>query len=418
MSDLREALERERRRFRMSDTSIEDLERRRDARRRNRRIASGLVAFTIAAVGAFAAFAAFRGTGPGPRPAETPSAAAKRVPPPSSQLQFIDANHGWMAVGRQIIATSDGGRTWKSQYSGELTGQADITGLQFIDTRNGWAVSVAGLLKTADGGDTWQHAPASDASWDSVQFLNSRIGWGIQLDLGHGEKPSRIVVATRDGGLSWRHLPSEEVDSTCYLDSQTGFMASGTAFYGTNDGGITWRGVEIPSRGVTWVSSLKCSSASEAWALAVATDGGGAGHVPYALFHTSDGINWDPVLQEGTAAPFEDERVHLSEDPYPGPFDAPSQRTAFLLASCPPCDGTSAITRTIDGGTSWKRFDLPQDVRGEPIGLSFIDEKKGWAAVSGTLPNAQGETSNIFIVKTSDGGDTWEMLGIYRLRGQ
>ncbi len=424
MSDLRSMLERERRKFRMGGTPIEDLERRRDTRRRNRRVASGVVAIAVAAVGAFAAFAAFDSAG-GPRPGETPPMVGKRVPPPSSKLQFVDGKHGWMAVGHQIVSTSDGGRTWTTRYRGRLTALGDISGIQFIDTRHGWAVSRAGMLKTTDGGATWQRAPGTDAGWRSVQFVDRRIGWGIQLEPELGEELLGILMATRDGGLTWEtvHAPGmtrivpgvtrPNADAACFVDEKAGWVTNRAWIYQTSESGLGWLGQQtIALQGDSWTGSIRCVSSQHAW-IQLRGDAA-AGTRPYVVFRSGDGGD-EPVLQERSSSPLgEKEKIYAAEDPQPGPFDAVSPHAAFFLNFCPPCGGTSALTRTLDGGKTWQRFDLPQEVEGEPIGLSFIDEQNGWATFSGKLANKLGETSNVFIYRTSDGGQSWQMLSIYR----
>jgi len=70
--NFREMLESERRRYKMPDGSFDALERRRDRKRRNRRVASGLVALLIAAAGLGGALLAFRDTGQ-PKPGVSPS---------------------------------------------------------------------------------------------------------------------------------------------------------------------------------------------------------------------------------------------------------------------------------------------------------------------------------------------------------
>src|SRR2546425_10543675 len=117
MSDLRDRLEQERRRLTMSEGSFQDLERRRDRKRRNRRIASGVVGLLIAAAGVGGGLYAFRParsggpagsptpsvgpsvTPPGPSPTGTPSptppVATLFVPSPSGPIQFVDSGTGW-----------------------------------------------------------------------------------------------------------------------------------------------------------------------------------------------------------------------------------------------------------------------------------------------------------------------------------
>jgi photosystem II stability/assembly factor-like uncharacterized protein len=68
---------------------------------------------------------------------------------------FVDANHGWLADGDVLYATTDGGHHWmKISTTGPLT---DVMQLDFISPLIGWAVRKTSpfLLKTLDGGHTW-----------------------------------------------------------------------------------------------------------------------------------------------------------------------------------------------------------------------------------------------------------------------
>lgn len=77
-------------------------------------------------------------------------------------VAFVDPTHGH-AVGTQgrIVATDDGGRTWRLQRNG---GVENLTGVAFTDTRRGVAVGTVDLatggqeavvFATDDGGLTW-----------------------------------------------------------------------------------------------------------------------------------------------------------------------------------------------------------------------------------------------------------------------
>src|SRR2546425_3803652 len=130
MSDFKERLEEERRRFAMSGDSFPDLERRRERKRRNRRIASGVVALLIAAAGVGGGLYAFRpARGGGPAGSPTPSV-GQSVSFPSGPIQFVDNDHGWMVdADGQILATTDGGHTWNLQ----LSGPSNITAVDMLD---------------------------------------------------------------------------------------------------------------------------------------------------------------------------------------------------------------------------------------------------------------------------------------------
>ena len=402
----------------MPEGSADDLHDRRDRRRRNRRIASGVVAFMVAAVGAFAAFAAFSDTGPHPRPAVSPPVlGADRISVPSSSLQFVDERHGWMAFDGYLLATSDGGKTWRSQAPGK-----EILGVQFFDRQRGWAAG-DGLYKTTDGGAEWRLVSKSPV--DQVQFVDSTVGWSVQVSSDprkslplpegfHTAEGYLVLFKTTDGGSTWDRVEIKRtVSAICFADETTGWAASQRSILWTTDGGKSWGETDLNLHdGVFWRDSISCPANKKAWAL---FEGNGtAGTIPYVAFVTTGGGRWEPVMQERSTSHISEGRIYGSEDPYPGPFDTPSPRAAFFLTSCPPCGGTSAVTRTLDGGKTWQRFDLPGDVRGEPIGLSFIDAQNGWAVINGTVPNDEGETPDFFVLKTSDGGESWKMLSVSR----
>lgn len=71
-------------------------------------------------------------------------------------ISFADEEHGW-AVGHDatILATSDGGRTWKLQsFQPEL--EKPFLDVLFLDASTGFAVGAYGLFyQTVDGGENW-----------------------------------------------------------------------------------------------------------------------------------------------------------------------------------------------------------------------------------------------------------------------
>ena len=112
-----------------------------------------------------------------------------------------------------IIATSDGGATWRAQSTGiyGIQNQANTTlnSVRFVDDQHGWAVGVywhdgayhALILATGDGGAHWvQQGPRTIGLtlWD-VDFADALHGWAVgQTNAG----PS--ILVTSDGGATWR----------------------------------------------------------------------------------------------------------------------------------------------------------------------------------------------------------------------
>jgi photosystem II stability/assembly factor-like uncharacterized protein len=65
---------------------------------------------------------------------------------------FVDARHGWIAGDfGTLLATSDGGATWRAQASGT---HVALQSLFFVDARTGWVTGDFGsILITVTGGD-------------------------------------------------------------------------------------------------------------------------------------------------------------------------------------------------------------------------------------------------------------------------
>ena len=91
---------------------------------------------------------------------------------------FATPQRGW-AVGGEgvIIATSDGGLTWRPQRSG--VGD-DLYDVKFFDEAEGWAVGRGGtLLHTTDGGRTWADSKRVNTHALERLFTVGRRAWAV-----------------------------------------------------------------------------------------------------------------------------------------------------------------------------------------------------------------------------------------------
>lgn len=73
---------------------------------------------------------------------------------------FADAQHGWVATGEELLATSDGGQSWHAVVPhSRAPAPQDVRQLDFVSPTTGWAVaSQSGgiqLWETQDGGRDW-----------------------------------------------------------------------------------------------------------------------------------------------------------------------------------------------------------------------------------------------------------------------
>lgn len=416
MSEFRDLLEQERRRHTMSHGSFEDLYRRRDRKRRNRRIAAGLVALVIAAVGVGGGLYAFRPTGStkpaiSPSPSTTPPSPAPPVaglaaPPISGTIEFIDDQQGWMVDGNgQILVTADGGRTWKVQ----LSGPSNITGVDMVDGEVGWGVGDGGLVHTTDGGahwDTWGHEPLS-----SVQFVTPLIGWGVVSASSDLLAPG-LLMKTEDGGLHWTGQDLT-VGSVCAADENVVWAAGGgeggVSLLRSDDGGASWVTSHPLVSDEPWMRfEVRCAANGQE-AFLLLTGGGAAGHVAYVAFQESASggqVDHHPVLVASFAAAVLGVDAYHDDDPYPGVFTVIGPGTAYFVNWCPACDSPSASFVKSAGQPSTVNDRTPVATGSgpaEPVGISFVSPDHGWVMFRVNGPQGQQTT----ILETTDGGTTW-----------
>ena len=169
---------------------------------------------------------------------------------------FVDATYGWAVGGLgTILHTTDGGATWKEQSSGTNFILEDVV---FLDRNRGWAVggwprdydvAVYGgmgvILATDDGGNTWRHQLDGTAAWlSAVYFIDPSNGWVV------GEYGT--VMRTRDGGNTWtqmRNVPTPAwLNGVHFVDQQRGWAVGRyETVLKTEDGGQNWTHQQTPT---------------------------------------------------------------------------------------------------------------------------------------------------------------------------
>jgi hypothetical protein len=123
-------------------------------------------------------------------------------------------------------------------------------------------------------------------------------------------------------------------------------------------------------------------------------------HMAYVLFHTSDGVNFEPEMDEGywspdypTIHPFNSQNMVIQ----PGPLAEQGDKDAVFVGWS---DVALLLIRTVDSGKSLDTIDIGAHIDDlpdyySPLGISFTDARHGWLA---GRRNGQG-----IILRTTDG---------------
>ena len=109
--------------------------------------------------------------------------------------------------GPVILATNDGGNTWKTQDAGTTNGAGQLGAVAFADTAHGWTVwgpvnanTAPTILATSDGGATWKEQDASSAGSSArlaaVAFVDATHGWTVGFGGDESGVTGAVILAT------------------------------------------------------------------------------------------------------------------------------------------------------------------------------------------------------------------------------
>jgi len=237
----------------------------------------------------------------------------KAQPPDQSmgdcQFAFINAQVGWMLVGKgaaagseavDVLHTSDGGATWKmiavSSYAtmnnpATIPFGGDKSGISFVNATTGWvAGSTAAnhfdwLYITHDGGVSWQHqsislpAGAFQISILPPVFFNATDGI-LPVVLPGPQSQALNIYVTHNAGASWSATTSVPTGATAgttdFIDATHGWLVGNTyamasnryensTVYRTSDGGQRWTQYNV--RLNAEITMIDFVSQAQGWAI-------------------------------------------------------------------------------------------------------------------------------------------------------
>jgi len=160
-----------------------------------------------------------------------------------------------------MIVSDDLGKTWQQVDIHDKAAMAFDA--HFFNRNEGFiaaatnadpAQSSALILATSDGGKTWTNAWQStrpfELSW-KIAFPTRDVGYvTIQTYNPDPTVKERFVAKTTDGGKTWSEMPlvsdhKVREFGVGFLDAKTGWVGAVPNGFETNDGGATWKAVDM-----------------------------------------------------------------------------------------------------------------------------------------------------------------------------
>ncbi len=366
-------------------------------------------------------------------------------------IKFLSKSIAWAITKRgngngsfliEIQKTDDAAMTWKTQWEKTMD---EITNfdLGFSNDKNGYVLINDELLMTKNGGEKWAEVPLENDGFKPEHFtLNAQgKGWAAGIIK---NKHSLLILKTNDYGLTWEKQFEKGFDEDDdllnivdinFINDKTGwFLTSdlGTwmgELYRTDDGGETWvkinevKSVRPNPRELFFINS------DTGW---IPTDVG-AGPISGGLLYTDDGgkkfdyINNDSSLYSMKEVCFISPEMGwaISSEPYQqnyivktvdggktwrqvNPGIRPTQDISFidneLGYGISQLSDYGALLYTENGGGSWESITSLSD-QYYIYKVSFADKENGWA-----LASKREDVSDIVILRTNDGGLSWNVL--------
>ncbi len=357
-------------------------------------------------------------------------------------LRMVDERRGWAtgvspdtAVAR-ILITDDGGQTWQEVTPPRLppsdwdpTPQAAFWDANTAWVAYGYYIPSAesadavphGVWVTHDRGRTWQWAtlpaPEDTMPWFTPGFwavLDAQQAWLlVLLDAGMSHQYA-YLVHTQDGGRTWERLadPYSEAATDLMLMGNTGMAFAPDGRYGwvtkeigpisaavwmvTADGGRSWQARQLVPPGMSPNDAFCRTQDPHLWAagqgafLARCYDPNAEGERLFVVRVEKDQVAETVAVDAPPAA-----GAQLS---FVGPQEG-------YLTVQPSDEGGTLIFATHDGGRTWQQV---KTVAWQARAFSWLPNGMGWALAD----NGQA----VRLVRTANGGQSWELLPTPRLR--
>lgn len=312
-----------------------------------------------------------------------------------------------------IQKTQDGGQTW---YPTEITGlvPSDFFRIVFVNDSLGFATQEhSDLYFTTDGGESWAEKSGLPEAGYDITFVNEETGfivgdhgsiqkisfspltlesvsgnvsgyrrnlYGVSFvdqNIGFATGQFGRIIKTSNGGQTWTtYAPTHgKIDQVQVVSDSVGYALRGYDIYKTDDHGVSWKQLSIPS-GVGFTYPIDFVSEEIGYAI------GRSGN-SNSVYKTKDGgLTWLRAHARESL---------LGENLYA--LDFISENVGFVSGGF----NSNVILKTVNGGQSWSQ--VGNVTLGE---IQFINETTGFGRTRGLSRNS--------IYKTTDTGENWQKI--------
>jgi len=316
---------------------------------------------------------------------------------PDVLLAGTGNNQYWEGNGAYL--TTDGASSWERTLSGET-----ITSVEFAlsDPDVAYAASPESVYRSDDRGHTWTRVAGGENGWGPPGV---RAGFPIDLQVDPRD-PDRLFVnnygggnfVSADGGRTWeaasRGYTGAQVRDIAVDPTAPGrvFVAARSGIFTTRDGGETWEGIAVPPEAVLEWNAVAIDPSNPA--------------------HLVAGNNWDPVLLESTdrGATWHPRTQPMGEGAGPRVFAFAPSNPAVVYAGTGGYRSAGSWSNeypgrglliSIDGGRSWRSSPDPMIGDAHVAAIAVHPERP---------EHALAATTNLGLVATDDGGESWRPL--------
>ena len=306
---------------------------------------------------------------------------------------------------------------WTVLSSGETI--SDLNSVFFTSENTGYATgynetsvpyyaATGFILKTTNGGNTW--SPTKTDS-ESINWLYNVFFSGTSTGYVTGYKPETgaLLLKTIDGGTSWNRIVLDtsnllRLTSACFTDINTGYLTGyknkilALEWYGTilrtTDGGNSWSALNVSNPRDAVLNSI-CFPETNTGYIAGPVYTGGGMYNGIFLKTVDGGATW---LNKSTTVRCAFKSIFFTD-----------KNTGFGVGETIVGTGESTMIKTTDGGDTWSTVSLPAAMSITLNSICFANANTGYAVGSQGISTLQGYKTYAAILKTTDGGLTWNL---------